>query len=103
VGVRVSLSSTITTTGEVELFPVPDPHIAFVRRLNISNGATELATVQLIFYNGDARKPVLTLKVPSGQTLTLIEDNLPVEACPTRIALSTDQQPISVDYSVELD
>jgi hypothetical protein len=103
VGVRVSLSSTITTTGEVELFPVPDPHIAFVRRLNVSNGATELATVQLIFYNGDARKPVLTLKVPSGQTLTLIEDNLPVEACPTKISLSADRQPITVDLSLDLE
>jgi hypothetical protein len=101
--VRVVLSTTITTVGESTIYNVPDPYIAFVRRLNISNGATALATVQLIFYNGDARKPVLTLKVPAGQTLTLREDNLPVEACPTKIAISTDQQPLNVDLSIELD
>jgi hypothetical protein len=103
VGVRISISSTVTATGEVELFTVPDPYIAFVRRLSVSNGATELATVQLIFYNGDAKKPVLTLKVPAGQTITLREDNLPVEACPTKISISTDKQPITVDLSLDLE
>jgi hypothetical protein len=103
VGVRLSISITVTATGESTLYNVPDPYIAFLRRLSVSNGAAALATVQLIFYNGDARKPVLTTKVPSGQTLTLREDNLPIEACPTRIAMSTDQQPINVDLSIELD
>lgn len=102
-GVRISLSSMITTTGEVELFPVPDPYIAFVRRLSISNGAAEPATVQLIFYNGDSRKPILTLKVAPNQTLTLGDENLPVEACPTKIAISTDKQPLIVDYSLDLE
>jgi hypothetical protein len=103
VGVRILLSTTVTTTGESTLYTVPDPYIAFLRRLIVSNGAAALATVQIIFYNGDARKPVLTLKVPAGQTLTLSEDNLPVEACPTKIAMSTDQQPIDVDLSIELE
>jgi hypothetical protein len=103
VGVRLLISTTITATGESTIYSVPDPYIAFLRRLIVSNGATALATVQIICYNGDAKKPVLTLKVPAGQTLILSEDSLPVEACPTRIALSTDQQPLNVDVSIELE
>ena len=102
-GVRISISSTVTATGEVELFTVPDPYIALVRRLSVSNGADDPATVQLVFYNGDARKPVLTLKVPPNQTLTLGEEELPVEACPTKISISTDKQPITVDISLDLE
>jgi hypothetical protein len=35
--------------------------------------------------------------------LVLAEDELPVEGCPTAIAISTDRQPISVEMSVELE
>lgn len=102
-GVRVSISTTVTSTGEATVFSVPDPYVAFVRRLSVSNGAPAPATVQVVYYNGAARKVVLTLKVDAGKTLVLEEGQLPTEGCPTSIAVSTDQQPISVDMSVELE
>jgi hypothetical protein len=102
-GVRVSVSKTITAVGESELFAVPDPYVAFLKSLSVSNGAAETATVQVIYYNGAASKVVLTLKIAPRATLVLEEDMLPVEGCPTRIAVSTDQQPLSVDVSVELE
>jgi hypothetical protein len=103
VGVRVSGSKTITATGESELFAVPDPHIAFLKRLSVSNGAAEVATVQLVYYNGVASKVVLTLKLAPGATVVLEEIQLPLEACPTRMAVVTDKQLVVVDYSVELE
>jgi hypothetical protein len=102
-GIRLSLSTTITSTGASTLFAVPDPYIAFLKRLSISNGATALATVQIIHVNETFAKPVLTLKIASGATIVLKEEELPTEAFPTAIALSTDQQPLNVDYSVELE
>jgi hypothetical protein len=102
-GVKISISKTITAVGESELFTVPDPYIAFLKRLSISNGATAPATVQVIYYNGAASKVVLTVKVGAGATIVLPEDELPLEGCPTGIAVSTDQQPITVDASVELE
>jgi hypothetical protein len=103
VGVRVSGSRTITATGESELLAVPEGYVAFLKRLSVSNGAMALATVQVVFYNGTSSKAVLTLKVASGATVVLGEDELPLEGCPTKIAVSTDQQPIIVDYTVELE
>ena len=102
-GIRLSLSRAITATGETALFEVPGPYIAFVRRLMVSNGATATALVQLIFYNGESAKPMLAVRVPAGGNITLEEDSLPTEACPTRIALSTDQQPLNVSLSIELE
>jgi hypothetical protein len=102
-GVRVSVSKTITTVGESDLFTVPDPYVAFLRRLSVSNGATTLATVQVIYYNGATSKVVLTVKVGAGTAVVLPEDGLPLEGCPTKIAVSTDQQPVSVEASVELE
>jgi hypothetical protein len=102
-GIRFSLSTTITSTGTSTLFIVPDPYIAFLKRLSISNGATATATVQIIHVNGTFVKPVLTLKIASGQTIVLKEEELPTEAFPTAIVLSTDQQPLNVDLSVELE
>jgi len=93
----------IAATGETTLFSVPDPYVAFVRRLSVTNGATAAATVRLVYYNGAARKTVLTLRVPPGETRVLAEDQLPLEGCPTAIAVSTDQQPLSVEASVELE
>lgn len=101
-GVRMSDSKTITTTGESDLYSIPDPYVAYLKRLSVSNGATASATVQVIYYNGDAKKPVLTLKVDAGKAVVLKEDELPLEGCPTKIAVSTDQQPITIDWSVEL-
>jgi hypothetical protein len=103
VGVRVSGSKTITATGESELFAVPDPYVAFLKRLSVSNEAVALATVRVLFYNGTSSKVVLTLKVTSGVTVVRREDELPLEGCPTKISVITDQQPIVVDYSVELE
>jgi hypothetical protein len=103
VGIKLSISTTITATGESTVFSVPDPYIAFVKRLSISNAAASLATVQLIFYNGASRKVVLTAKVASGETVVFAENELPIEGCPTSIAISTDQQPINVEMSVELE
>jgi hypothetical protein len=103
VGVRISSSTPITATGESELFSVPDPYVAYLKRLSVSNSATALATVQVIYYNGVASKPVLTLEVDAGKTVVLKEDELPLEGCPTKIAVSTDQQPLVVDWSVELE
>jgi hypothetical protein len=103
VGVRISGSTTITATGESALFNVPGDYVAFLRRLSITNRATATAIVRIIFYNGDAKKVVLTHAVPAGSTVVLREDQLPVEACPTRIAVDTNQQPIDVDWGVELE
>jgi hypothetical protein len=102
-GIRLSTSKTITATGETDLLSVPDPYIAFLKRLSVSNSAAAAATVQVKYYNGTASKVVLTLKVPSGSTTVLEESELPGEACPTKISISTDQQPIVVDASVELE
>jgi hypothetical protein len=102
-GVKVSDSKTLTTTGESDLLSVPDPYVAYLRRLSVSNGAAALATVQVVYYNGAAKKPVLTLKVAAGETVVLREDELPLEGCPTKLAASTDQQPLVVDYSIELE
>ena len=102
-GVRISGSTTITATGETGLFDVPGDYVAFLRRLSVTNRATETALVRILFYNGDARKIVLTFAVPTGSTIAFREDQLPIEACPTRIAVDTDQQPIDVDWSVELE
>jgi hypothetical protein len=102
-GVKVSISRTITAVGESDLLAVPDPYVAFLRRLSVSNGATAPATVQVIYYNGAASKAVLTVRVSAGATAILSEDELPLEGCPTRIAVSTNQQPITVDASVELE
>jgi hypothetical protein len=102
-GVKLTVSATITATGESTIFSVPDPYIAYLKRLSISNGAAALATVQLVFYNGTSKKAVLTAKVDAGKTLVLAEDELPTEGCPTAIAVSTDQQPINVEASIELE
>ena len=102
-GVRISSSSSITATGESILFSVPDPYVAYLKRLSVSNGAAASATVQIVYYNGVASKPVLTLKVDAGKAVVLKEDELPLEGCPTKIAVSTDQQPITIDWSVELE
>jgi hypothetical protein len=102
-GVRVSVSRTITAVGESDLFAVPDPYVAFLRRLSVSNGAAALATVQVIYYNGATGRVVLTVKVGTGATVVLPEDQLPLEGCPTKIAVSTDQQPLSIEASVELE
>jgi hypothetical protein len=103
VGVRISDSKLITTTGESDLYSIPDPYVAYLKRLSVSNGAAALATVQVIYYNGTAKKAVLTLKVDAGKTVVLKEDELPLESCPTKIAVSTDQQPITIDWSIELE
>jgi hypothetical protein len=103
VGVRISGSTTVTATGETTLFDVPGDYIAYLKRLSITNRATATAIVRIIFYNGDAKKVVLTHAVPAGSTVVFREDQLPVEACPTRIAVETDQQPVDVDWSVELE
>jgi hypothetical protein len=101
--IRLSGSFTATATGESVFLSVPDPYVAFLKRLSVTNGATAPATITIICYNGDAKKTILTLKVAAGGTITLREDELPLEACPTKLALNTDQQPITVDYSVVLE
>jgi hypothetical protein len=101
-GVRISDSKTISVTGESDLFAIPSDYIAYLRRLSVSNVATAPTTIQIIYYNGTSKKTVMTFRVAVGETVVFEEDELPLEGCPTKISVSTDQQPVIVDYSVEL-
>jgi len=100
--IRLSGSVSVTATGETPIYDVPGSYIAYLRRLAIANRAASPANVRIVFYNGDTPKTVLSITVAAGGTSILAEDELPEEACPTRIAVVTDQQPIDVSYTVEL-
>jgi len=102
-GVRISDSKRFTVTTEQDVFSVPDPYIAFLRRLQITNEAAAAAVVTLKFYNETASKTVLTKSVAAGATVTLPIDELPEEAFPTKMTVVSTQQPYSVDYTVELE
>jgi len=101
--IRISGSVTITTTEPTPVYVVPDNYVAFLRRLAVANRAAAPATVTVLFFNGETPKPVLTLVVPAGATVVLEESELPGEACPTSIVVTTSQQPIDVSFTVELD
>jgi len=100
--VKVSGSQEITTTDETDLFVVPGNYIGYLRRLEIVNKSASLATIQLKFYNGDVGKVVLNKAVAAGGTLVLAENELPTEGVPTKITVTSDSQPIRVDYSLDL-
>jgi len=102
-GVRISETKRFTATGESDLFSVPGNYVAYLRRLEITNEATALATCKLIYYNGTAKKTVLTKKVAVNETLALAENEVPTEGCPTKLAIDIDQQPVSFDYTLELE
>ena len=97
-----SSSTTFTATGESDLFTVPGNYVAYLKRLAVSNRSAALAVVNVIYYNGTAKKTVLTLTVAVNETVVLKEDELPTEACPTKIAINTTQAPVDISYSVEL-
>jgi len=101
--VRISDSKRFTVTTEQDVFSPPDPYIAFLRRLEITNESTALATVTIRFYNETASKIVLTKSVAAGETIVLLANELPIEAFPTKMTIISTQQPYSVDYSVELE
>jgi len=101
--VRVSGSRTFTAVGEQDLLSVPDPYVAYLRRLRVTNLSASAATVKVIYYSGAMKKEVLTVLVPAGSSASLREDELPLEGCPTKVAVSSDQQPYAVDYSAELE
>jgi len=103
VGIKVSGSIEITTTYETILFVVPDPYVAFLRRLSVTNKGTSPATIQIKFYNGDASKVVLNIAVVANETVVLREDELPLEGCPTKITVTSDVAPYRIDWSVELE
>jgi len=103
VGIEFSDSKEFTAAGEADLFEVPNPYVAFLTRMQISNGAAALATVLVRFYNGAAKKVVCSKKVAVDETIALMGEELPEEACPTKITVETDQAPIRVDYSVVLE
>jgi hypothetical protein len=102
-GVKVSESKSFTVTTESDLYVVPDPYVAYLKRLGVTNGGTETATVTFKAYNGDAGKTILTVSVAAGGTVVLAEDELPTEGIPTRITVTSTVQPYSVDYSLELE
>ncbi len=101
--VKISGSATITVTTEYDLFTVPGDYIAFLKRLEITNKSAALATIQVLFYNGTSSKVVLNKSVAANESLILAENELPAEACPTKISIVSDQQPYRVDYSVLLE
>jgi len=100
--VKVSSSVTYTATGEQDLFTVPGDYVAYLKRLEVANRAAALATVAIVYYNGKASKAVKNLTVASNETKILAEDQLPLEACPTKISVNVDQQPVDVSFTVDL-
>jgi len=100
--VKVSETKRFTATGEADLFSVPGNYVAYLERLEITNEATALVTAKIIFYNGTAKKTVLTKKAAVNETLVLAENELPKEGCPTKLAVDIDQQPVSFDYTLAL-
>jgi len=100
--VRVSETKRFTATGESDLFSVPGNYIAYLVRLEVTNEATALVTAKILYYNGTAKKTVLTKKVAVDETLVLAENELPKEGCPTKLAIDIDQQPVSFDYTLLL-
>ncbi|MEM2191250.1 MAG: hypothetical protein QW540_07475 [Archaeoglobaceae archaeon] len=98
----ISGSVEVTTTDETEVFSVPRDYIAYLKRLEIVNKAASLATVQIKFYNGASSKVVMNKTVAANEMLVLAENELPLEACPTKITVVADQQPYRVDFSVVL-
>ncbi|MEM4847665.1 MAG: hypothetical protein QW794_07915 [Thermosphaera sp.] len=101
--VKVSLSVDVTSAGEVDLFSVPGEYVAYLERLEVTNRAASPAAVQVLFYNGAHKKVVISKSVPAGGSVKLSLDELPTEGCPTKISVSTDQAPITVDLSVSLE
>ena len=104
-GIKLSLSTTLDEANtEKTIIDLSNlPYIAFLKKLSLSNNATSLAKVQVKFYNGDSAKVVLTIKVAAGESILVPEENLPSEAAPTKITLVSDQVPVEVEVSVELE
>jgi len=102
-GIKVSGSVVVASAREeVDLAPVPDPYVAYLKALAVSSGAPEATTVAVLFYNGSIPKPVLQLVLLPGQSVALSEDQLPQEACPTKISVSADNAPVLVSFTIEL-
>jgi hypothetical protein len=102
-GVKISETKRYTVVAEQDLFVVPGNYIAYLKRLEITNEGTALATVTFKAYNGDSSKTILTKSVAAGETISLSKDDLPVEGIPTKITVSSTSQPYSVDYSIILE
>jgi hypothetical protein len=103
VGVKVSDSKTITATDESDLFSVPDPYVAYLRRLAVTNRGASLATFTFKAYNGDASKTVLVVNAAANETIVLAEDELPEEGIPTKLTATGTAQPYDVSYTYELE
>jgi len=102
-GIKISDSKRFTVTTEQDVVEALDPYIAFLKRLQLTNESTALATITIRFYNGTASKIVATKSVAAGETIVLLPNELPEEAFPTKMTIISTQQPYSVDYSVELE
>jgi len=102
-GVKISQTVRITSTAETDLYVVPGNYVAYIRRLEITNEGTALATVTFKAYNGTASKTILTKNVATGSTVILAENELPTEGVPTKITVTSNVQPYDVDISLELE
>ena len=102
-GVRLTGSRSYTSTGEQELFSVPGDYVAFLRGLNVYNGSSSDLVLKLYYYNGDDRKLVREVKVLAGGSELLGEELLPKEACPTKMTVDINAQPVDVAFDVELE
>ena len=102
-GVRITDSKSFTSTGEQDLFSIPGNYVGFLKRLNIHNGSTSDLVFELYYYNGDSKKLVFKTKVLAGGTEVFDEKLLPKEACPTKMTVSINTQPVDVVFDVELE
>lgn len=104
-GVKLSLSKRVETTTETDLYAIDkDLHyVGFLKRLSVTNESTSSAFVKIFFYNEDVSKQVLELAVGAGETKALKEEELPEEAFPTKMSVVASAQPVSIDFTIELD
>jgi len=100
--IRISQSIQVSTS-PYTVFSVPGPYIARIERLSISNASGTSALIQLFMLNGTATAPILTLEAPAGSTTIYREDQVPREAIPSGISITTNATPIYVDYTVVLE
>jgi hypothetical protein len=100
--VKVSGSVNVTTTDPTTVAVAVEDYILFLKRLRIVNNATTANTIMVTYMNGNVPKPVLTVTLSAGEERMFKEDELPIEAAPTAIAVQGTAQPYTVEFSVEM-
>jgi hypothetical protein len=100
--VRISGSVNVTTTDPTTIAVAVEDYILFLKRLRIVNNATTANTITVAYMNGSIPKPVLTTTLSAGEEKMFKEEELPVEAAPTAIAVQGTAQPYVVEFSVEM-